>query len=122
MHEKLWCHQKLLPPKKYTELCKRFFDWLDADSTNLAIRDQEDVVEEDDENDEEDENVGWPPHCEVEVLMSPELAGKDAAEAWDLWGRPAGDWVFKDTHMGRDPTADNMQVADDGAASAGGRC
>ena len=89
----------LLPPKKYMELCERHFDWLDADSTSLAIGDEGQGIDEDDDLDQDDDNVGWPPHCEVEVFTSPELDGEDAEEEWDLQGRPVGDWAFDQTHF-----------------------
>ena len=61
VHGKLWRTQRLLPPKKYTDLCQRHFDWLDADSTSLAINMEQDTNEEDD-----DIGAGWPPHCKVD--------------------------------------------------------
>ena len=48
VQEKLWRNERLLPPKKYTGLCQRHFDWLDADSSSLAIEATDNNVVEDD--------------------------------------------------------------------------
>ena len=100
VHEKLWRTQRLLPPKKYTDLCQRHFDWLDADSTSLAIDSDTFLMEQD--TDDEDDNIGagWPPHCKVEVFLSPEDDDDESAVWSELRGSPAGgEWVYYQTHF-----------------------
>ena len=100
VHEKLWRTQRLLPPKKYTELCQRHFDWLDADSTSLAIDSDALLLEQDADDEDDDIDAGWPPHCEVEVFLSPEDDDDESAVWSELRGRPAGgEWVYYQTHF-----------------------
>jgi len=97
VHEKLWRKERLLPPKKYTDLAQRHFDWLDADSSSLAIQTTDDNNEEEEE---EEINTGWPPHCEVEVFLSPEDDVDGEEDIWaELCGKPAGEWVHYNTHF-----------------------